>query len=119
LRLLHHAPRPAEQDRRLSIASESGKAIDYYFVAGEGMDEIVAGYRALTGKAVMLPKWAFGFWQSRERYMTQEQLLDVLEEYPNAGFPWTTSCSTGSTGRRTPGAATSSTRHVFRTHARW
>jgi alpha-D-xyloside xylohydrolase len=84
-RLLHHAPRPDQEG--LSIASETGKAIDYYFVAGETMDEIVAGYRKLTGKATMLPKWAFGFWQSRERYVSQQELIDVLEEYRERGIP--------------------------------
>ena len=85
-RLLHHGPRP-DQDEQLSIASETGKAVDYYFVAGGTMDEIVAGYRKLTGKATMLPKWAFGFWQSRERYVSQQELIDVLEEYRERGIP--------------------------------
>ena len=85
-RMLHYGPRP-EQDSRLSIASETGKAVDYYVVAGGTMDEIVAGYRTLTGKATMLPKWAFGFWQSRERYTSQQELLDVLEEYRERDIP--------------------------------
>lgn len=83
-RLLQHPPQPVE---RLSIASETGKAVDYYFVAGDDMDEIVAGYRKLTGKASMLPKWAFGFWQSRERYMSQDELIGVLEEYRERRIP--------------------------------
>ncbi len=86
-RLLHHAPRSDEQEGRLSIASESGKAVDYYFVAGRTMDEIVAGYRRLTGKATLLPKWAFGFWQSRERYTSQDELIGILEEYRERKIP--------------------------------
>jgi alpha-D-xyloside xylohydrolase len=39
------------------------------------MDEVISGYRKLTGKATMVPKWAMGFWQSRERYKTQEEIL--------------------------------------------
>jgi alpha-D-xyloside xylohydrolase len=85
-RLLHHAP-PVDDAGQLSIASESGKAVDYYFVAGGDMDEIVSGYRRLTGKATMLPKWAFGFWQSRERYMSQQELIAVLEEYRERRIP--------------------------------
>jgi alpha-D-xyloside xylohydrolase len=85
-RLLHHAP-PVDDVGQLSIASESGKAVDYYFVAGGDMDEIVSGYRRLTGKATMLPKWAFGFWQSRERYMSQQELIAVLEEYRKRRIP--------------------------------
>jgi alpha-D-xyloside xylohydrolase len=86
-RLLHHAPLRAGQGERLSIASETGKAVDYYFVAGSAMDEVLGGYRKLTGKARMLPKWAFGFWQSRERYMSQEELIGVLEEYRERRIP--------------------------------
>jgi len=86
-RLLHHGPPPADEIEGLSIASETGKAIDYYFAAGEDMDEIVAGYRQLTGRATMLPKWAFGFWQSRERYMSQDELIGVLEEYRERRIP--------------------------------
>ena len=86
-RLLQHAPRDDRGGHRLSIASETGKAVDYYFVAGDDADEIIAGYRRLTGKATLLPKWAFGFWQSRERYRSQAELLDVLEEYRARDIP--------------------------------
>ncbi|HZD53283.1 MAG TPA: TIM-barrel domain-containing protein [Woeseiaceae bacterium] len=86
-RLLQYPPAPADQSTRLSIASETGKAVDYYFVAGDDPDGVIAGYRRLTGKAVMLPKWAYGFWQSRERYTTQEELLGALEEYRKRDIP--------------------------------
>ena len=51
------------------------------------MDEVIAGYRELTGKAPIMPKWAYGFWQSRQRYETQDQLLGVLREYRKRGLP--------------------------------
>lgn len=86
-RLLHYPPAPAPQPGRLSFASETGKAVDYYFVAGGDADAAISGYRRLTGKAVMLPKWAYGFWQSRERYTSQDELLSVLEEYRARGIP--------------------------------
>jgi alpha-D-xyloside xylohydrolase len=86
-RLLHYPPPPNDQVERLSMASETGKAIDYYFVAGGTMDEIIGGYRTLTGKATLLPKWAFGFWQSRERYTSQDELIGVLEEYRARRIP--------------------------------
>jgi alpha-D-xyloside xylohydrolase len=54
------------------------------------MDGVVAGYRALTGKAEMLPRWAYGFWQSRQRYETQEQLLSVVREYRKRQIPFDT-----------------------------
>ena len=51
------------------------------------MDDVIAGYRELTGKAPIMPKWAYGFWQSRQRYETQDQLLAVLHEYRKRGLP--------------------------------
>lgn len=86
-RLLQYSPPTPGQARRLSIASETGKAVDYYFVAAADPDAAIAGYRRLTGKAVMLPKWAYGFWQSRERYKTEDELVGVLEEYRRRGIP--------------------------------
>jgi alpha-D-xyloside xylohydrolase len=87
-RLLHLDPLPRDERHELSLASETGKAIDYYFVAGSDMDEVIAGYRGLTGKAVMLPRWAYGFWQSRQRYKTQDELLDVVKEYRKRRIPF-------------------------------
>ncbi|WP_438862911.1 TIM-barrel domain-containing protein [Neptunicella sp.] len=86
-RLLHNDPLPHDEQYSLSFASETGKAIDYYFVAGKDTDDVISGYRQLTGKAVMLPKWVYGFWQSRERYMNQDELVDVVKEYRKREIP--------------------------------
>ncbi|GAB4520942.1 MAG: glycoside hydrolase family 31 protein [Amphiplicatus sp.] len=86
-RLLHLDPMPADERRALSLSSEVADVIDYYFIHGKDMDGIIAGYRRLTGKAVMLPRWAYGFWQSRQRYTTQDELLDVLREYRARAIP--------------------------------
>ncbi len=86
-RLLQLDPLPDQERHQLSLASESGKAIDYYFVAGANMDEVIAGYRQITGKAVLLPRSAYGFWQSRQRYKTQDELLGVLQEYRKRKIP--------------------------------
>ena len=48
---------------------------------------MISGYRKLTGKAPIVPKWALGFWQSRERYRTQEQLVGVVKEYRKRNIP--------------------------------
>lgn len=85
--LLHRDPQQKADQFSLSFASETAKAIDYYFVAGENADEVIAGYRELTGKSVMLPKWAYGFWQSRERYQSQKELVDVVKEYRKRQIP--------------------------------
>ena len=55
---------------------EADRELDYYFIAG-GMEQVIKGYRMLTGKAAMLPKWAFGYVQSQERYETQEEILET------------------------------------------
>lgn len=75
-----------EQDK-LSLWSEMGNQIDYYFIQGDSMDEVMKGYRTLTGKAQVMPKWAMGFWQSRERYKTQDELLGALEELRRRQIP--------------------------------
>ena len=67
--------------------SEMNKKIDYYFVHGNSMDQIVKGYRTLTGKAQIMPKWAMGYWQSRERYKTQDQILSNLKEFRERKIP--------------------------------
>ena len=85
--LLHSDPLPEPDRHSLTFSSEVGRAIDYYFVGGSSMDEVIAGYRTLTGKSPVMPKWAYGFWQSRQRYETQDQLLGVLHEYRKRGLP--------------------------------
>ncbi|NEK65254.1 MAG: alpha-xylosidase, partial [Xanthomonas perforans] len=74
-------PLPAAEAKDLSLWSEAGQMIDYYFVSADSYDQAVAGYRELTGKSVMLPKWAYGFWQSRERYKSQDELVGAVAEY--------------------------------------
>lgn len=80
-------PVPAEDNSTFAFESQSADAIDYYFMAGENADEVISGYRTVTGKAVMLPKWAMGFWQSRERYKTQEELINTVREYRARKIP--------------------------------
>lgn len=67
--------------------SEMNKKLDYYFVYGDSMDEIIKGYRTLTGKSQIMPKWAMGFWQSRERYKTQDEILGALKEFRDRKIP--------------------------------
>jgi alpha-D-xyloside xylohydrolase len=85
--LLHSDPLPADERHSLTFASDVGRAIDYWFIAGKSQDDVIAGYRELTGKSVMLPRWAYGFWQSRERYATQRELLDTVKEYRRRKIP--------------------------------
>ncbi len=81
-------PMAAGEQDKLSLYSEVAKQIDYYFIQGQTPDEIISGYRTLTGAAPIMPKWALGFWQSRERYKTQDELLEVIEQYRKRNIPF-------------------------------
>lgn len=87
LAVKHLDPFPADAQNRLSLFSEVGDEINYYFMAGANADEVISGYRTLTGKAPVIPKWAAGFWQSRERYSNQKDLVDVVKEYRKRKIP--------------------------------
>ena len=80
-------PLLGSEKNEFSFRSEAGRQLNYYLVYGKNMDEVISGYRELTGKAVMLPKWAFGFWQSRERYKTQEEILSTVSEFRKRKIP--------------------------------
>jgi alpha-D-xyloside xylohydrolase len=71
-----------------SLWSQVGEGVDYYFVYGPTPDQVIAGYRFLTGKATMLPQWVFGLWQSRQRYETADQSLDVVKEFRKREIPF-------------------------------
>lgn len=68
-------------------SSEVADAMDYYFIYGPDFDALVAGYRELTGQAPLLGKWAYGFWQCKNRYETQEQILGVARKYRELHIP--------------------------------
>ncbi|MDD4922446.1 MAG: DUF4968 domain-containing protein, partial [Bacteroidales bacterium] len=63
----------------MSFASDYGKVVDYYVFMGTGLDNLIGEYRRLTGEAPMLPVWALGYHQSRNKYSTQEEVLSVAE----------------------------------------
>jgi alpha-D-xyloside xylohydrolase len=71
-----------------SLWAESAPGgVDYYFMAGDTLDQVVAGYRDLTGAAPMYPKQAFGLFMSKERYETQARLLEVARTFRKEQFP--------------------------------
>ncbi len=67
--------------------SKVADQIDYYVVYGPSMDKVVAGYRFLTGSAPLYGRWAYGYWQSKERYRTSTELIDVVKEYRQKKIP--------------------------------
>jgi alpha-D-xyloside xylohydrolase len=70
-----------------SFWSDIGNNIDYYFISGRNMDAVISGYRELTGKAPMYGRWAYGYWQSKEHYHTQAELMSVAERYRKLKIP--------------------------------
>jgi alpha-D-xyloside xylohydrolase len=71
----------------LLIWSDIGNNIDYYFVYGKNMDSVISGYRVLTGKAPMYGKYAFGYWQSKEHYATQAEVMSIAKKYRLLKYP--------------------------------
>ncbi len=61
--------------------------LDYYFIYGPEFDQIVRGIRQLTGTVPMLPRWAFGYIQSKEHYASQTELLEIVDEYRKRDLP--------------------------------
>ncbi|MDE5793233.1 MAG: DUF5110 domain-containing protein [Muribaculaceae bacterium] len=80
-------PRDPKEQMQMSWWGEMQDGIDYYFVYGDDMDDVIKGYRTLTGKAPIMPKWAMGYWQSREKYNTQKEVLSTLAEFRRRGIP--------------------------------
>lgn len=68
------------------LYTDSDEELDYYFMYGGNMDGVVRAYRKLTGKAAMLPKWAFGYLQSQERYESAEELIRIADAYRSRGI---------------------------------
>jgi len=80
-------PQQADEKNNQVWWSEMNKKLDYYFVYGSTTDEVIKGYRTLTGKSQIMPKWAMGYWQSRERYKTQDEILSNLKEFRKRKIP--------------------------------
>lgn len=81
------SPIPEKDRNTFSFWSEAGDNINYCFVYGKNMDDVIGGYRELTGRATMMPQWAMGFWQSRERYKTQDEILSTMKEFREQKVP--------------------------------
>ena len=82
-----YAPADPATKKQMSWWGEMQDMIDYYFIYGDNMDDVIAGYRTLTGKAPIMPKWAMGYWQSREKYNTQQEVLSTLAEFRRRNIP--------------------------------
>jgi alpha-D-xyloside xylohydrolase len=81
------SPLVGQHQHEYGFRSEASTDLNYYFVQGNSADEVISGYRQLTGPAPIMPKWAMGLWQSRERYKTQQEILDVATEFRKRQIP--------------------------------
>jgi alpha-D-xyloside xylohydrolase len=71
----------------LFLSADVADSIDYYFFYGPEFDKIIAAYRQLTGSAPLYGKWAYGFWQSKNKYSSQQELLAVAKKYRELHIP--------------------------------
>ena len=70
-----------------SFKSDVGYCIDYYFMFGGNADGVISQMRSLTGQVPMFPLWTFGYFQSKERYKGQDELIEVVKRYRELGVP--------------------------------
>jgi alpha-D-xyloside xylohydrolase len=71
----------------LAFRSLAGHAVDYYFIYGPEMDSIIHQYRSMTGHTPLLPKWAYGFFQSKDRYVSLNEILNIAGRYRAEHIP--------------------------------
>ena len=81
-----YAPVAKEEKERLTMWNEMVPESDYYFMSGENMDGVIQELHSLVGGPNMLPKWAMGFWQSREHYQNQNEVVQTVREFRRRGI---------------------------------
>ena len=74
-------------DQTSFIQTEADAYADYYFLFGPELLKVVEKYRSLTGRAAMLPIWAYGYIQCKERYQSSKEIEDTAEEFKRRGIP--------------------------------
>ncbi len=84
----NYSPTDISDKKELALESHVGKMVDYYFMYGKNADGVIHQLRNLTGHVPMLPLWTYGFHQSRERYKSQQELLEVVRKYRQLGVPF-------------------------------
>ncbi|PWG81366.1 glycosyl hydrolase family 31 [Pararcticibacter amylolyticus] len=74
-------------ENETTFRSPNARALDYVVFHGKNADEVIAAYRNLSGNVPMLPLWAYGFWQCRERYTSGKHLVSTVEEFRKRKLP--------------------------------
>lgn len=77
-----------DNEQGMRLTADFGDCVNYFVFTGSNLDELVDGYRRLTGRAPMLPKWALGYHQSRNKYATQDELLSVAKRMRKERIPF-------------------------------
>lgn len=90
--LWNNPSRTIFQDNKMgmSFQSDIGDIISYYYFVGDKLDDLIASYRSLTGKAPMIPYWSLGYHQSRNKYATQKEVMDIAERMHKENIPMST-----------------------------
>ena len=84
----NYAPTQFDDDARgMSLTSEAGDVIDYFFMYGGSADGVIAQMRHLSGDVPMFPLWTYGFWQSKERYKTAAETESIVDKYRELQVP--------------------------------
>lgn len=84
----NYSPTTINDNETLELESQVGEMVDYYFMYGGDADGVIRAMRHLTGQVPMLPLWTYGFHQSRERYKSQGELLEVVRKYRDMKIPF-------------------------------
>lgn len=81
-----YAPVDQKIQDKLTMWTEMVPESDYYFIAGNNMDGVIGGLHKLVGKPNIMPKWAMGYWQSREAYKTQDEVVSTMKTMRDKGI---------------------------------
>jgi alpha-D-xyloside xylohydrolase len=71
----------------MKLSAIAGKSVDYYFLYGPEIDSIIHEYRTMTGHSPLLPKWAYGFFQSKDRYVSLNEIREIAGRYRQEHIP--------------------------------
>ncbi|MDD2214936.1 MAG: glycoside hydrolase family 31 protein [Oscillospiraceae bacterium] len=67
--------------------AEATRQMDYWITVGDSPAKILQNYTAVTGRPPVMPEHLLGLWQSRLRYRTQEEVLQVARRYHELQIP--------------------------------
>jgi len=80
-------PITGSADYSMTMEMDAARELDYYFIKGDGMEDVVAGYRHLTGTVSLMPRYLFGYTQSKERYVSSDDIISTLREFRRRHIP--------------------------------